>query len=204
MKITDIKQQVRRKDRYSIYIDEKYSFALSESGLLNSGLSIGQDLSDEEIEQLKNFSAEDKGVYRVLDLVARRPRSRGEITDYLKRKKYSGEEIEKILNTLSERGYIDDEDFAKRWVESRRLLKPISKRKLRLELMQKKVSEEVISSVLEDTEVDEKQVIRELIEKKRKQTRYQDGQKLMQFLIRQGFNYHDVKSVFEDLNISLR
>ena len=130
MKVTDIKQQVKRKDRYSIYVDEKYSFALSESGLLSAGLSIGLDLSGQELEELKKLSVEDKAIYRVLDLIARRPRSQGEITDYLKRKKYSEEEIEKTLNTLSVKGYINDEDFAKRWVESRRLLKPISKRKL--------------------------------------------------------------------------
>lgn len=204
MRVSDIKQQVKRKDRYSVFVDGKYSFALSESGLLGSGLSVGQELSDEELKSLKDLSSEDKAVYRVLDLIARRPRSEGEIKDYLKRKKYSEEEITKILNVLSEKGYIDDEDFAKRWVASRHLLKPISKRKLRLELMQKKIAGEIINDVLEDTEVDEKETIRELIEKKRKQTRYQDAQKLMQFLIRQGFNYSDVKSVFEEMDISLR
>lgn len=198
MKISDIKQQQRRKDRYSIYIDDKYSFALSESGLLGAGLGIGQELSKDDVEQLKKLSVEDKAVYRVLDLIARRPRSEGEIRDYLKRKNYAEEEIATTLNTLSMKGYINDEDFARRWVDSRRLLKPMSSRKLRLELMQKKVSEEIIRKVLEDDETDEKEIIKELIEKKRRQTRYQDDQKLMQFLMRQGFNYSDIKSVIDE------
>lgn len=197
MKVTDIKQQQRRKDRYSIYIDGKYSFALSESGLLSSRISIGQELESHELEELKKFSAEDKAVYRVLDLISRRPRSRGEIRDYLRLKKYSEEEIEKTLNTLSDKGYIDDEDFAKRWVDSRRLLKPISNRKLRLELIQKRVDSEIIQRVLEEDDTDEIETIRKLIAKKQKQTRYQDNQKLMQFLIRQGFNYSDIKTAME-------
>lgn len=199
MKITDIKQQVKRKDRYSIYVDEKYSFALSESGLLNAGLSIGQDLSSQELADLKKLSIEDKAIYRILDLIARRPRSQGEIRDYLRRKKYSDEEIRKILNVLSEKEYIDDEDFARRWVDSRRLLKPISNRKLRLELMQKKVSEEIIQGVLSENEVDEKEIIKELIAKKSRQTRYKDKQKLMQYLIRQGFDYADVKDALNTI-----
>ena len=44
MKITAIKQQVKRQDRYSIYGDGKYLFSFSESELLNSGIKIGQEL----------------------------------------------------------------------------------------------------------------------------------------------------------------
>lgn len=198
MKITDIKQQVKRKDRYSIFIDGKYSFALSESGLLSAGLSVGKELSNAELDDLKTVSVEDKAVYRVLDLIARRPRSEGEIRDYLRRKKYKAEEIEKTVNTLSIKGYINDEDFALRWMENRRLLKPISRRRLGLELRQKKISNQIVSKTLETDETDEKEVISELITKKRRQTRYQDDQKLIQFLIRQGFNYQDIKSVMRD------
>lgn len=200
MKITDIKQQVKRKDRYSIFVDEKYSFALSESGLLSSGIKLGLEVSARELEQLNKASVEDKGVYRVLDLIARRTRSEGEIRDYLRRKKYSDEEISKILNVLSIKGYIDDADFARRWVENRRLLKPISKRKLVMELKQKRVSTEIIDNILTADETNEHEVIKELIQKKRGQTRYQDRQKLMQFLIRQGFNYSDVKTAMDELD----
>lgn len=198
MKITNISQQVKRKDRYSIFVDDKYSFALSESGLLNAGIKIGQELSPEELIQLKETASEDKGIYRVLDLIARRPRSEGEIRDYLKRKKYEGEEIEKILNALSIKGHIDDKDFARRWIESRRLLKSTSRRKLQLELRQKKVNNEIIDKVMSEDETDEVETIKELIAKKRSSTRYRDQKKLMQFLARQGFNYSDIKQALAE------
>ncbi|HEX5797173.1 MAG TPA: RecX family transcriptional regulator [Candidatus Saccharimonadales bacterium] len=197
VKITDIKQQVKRKDRYSIFIDGKYGFALSESGLLAGGLKVGQELSKPELDKLKETSVEDKAVYRVLELIARRPRSEGEIRDYLRRKKYEDQKIEKILSTLSSKGHINDEDFAFRWVENRRLLKPISKRKLRLELKQKKISEDIIQKILQDDETDEKEIIKELIEKKRRQSRYQDNQKLIAYLARQGFSYSDIKEAMD-------
>ncbi|HET7673338.1 MAG TPA: RecX family transcriptional regulator [Candidatus Saccharimonadales bacterium] len=199
MKVTDIKQQVKRKDRYSIFVDGKYSFALSESGLISSGLKVGLDLSAQDLEDLKKHAVEDKGVYRALDLIARRPRSAGEITDYLKRKGYEEEEAEKILNRLSEKGYIDDESFARSWVENRRLLKPTSRRKLRLELKQKKVAEDIIQEVLKEGNVDEAETLRKLIVKKLQQARYRDRQKLMQYLARQGFNYSDIKEALDDI-----
>jgi len=52
--------------------------------------------------------------------------------------------------------------------------------------------------VLEEDETDERQVLRELIERKRRQAKYQDNIKLMQYLSRQGFSYGDIKSALED------
>lgn len=197
MKITDIRQQVKRKDRYSIFIDNKYSFALSESGLLSSGIKAGLEINKEELEKLKENSHLDKAIYRVLDLISRRPRSRWEIADYLKRKSYEPEEIEYVLNQLYEKGYINDEDFARRWVENRRLLRATSKRRLTLELKQKRIEDQIIDKVLSEDITNEQEILVELIDKKRKQTRYQDKQKLIQYLIRQGFNYGDIKTVID-------
>ena len=194
MKITDIKQQVKRKNRYSIFVDGKYSFALSEGKLLSKTVKIGQELNKNELASLKDTAVIDKGIYRIIELISRRSRSRWEIENYLKRKKYEPEEIIKIVNVIDEKGYINDEDFAKRWVENRRLSKPISIRKLRLELKQKRIDKEVIQRVLDNDDTDEKTVLKELIEKKSRQMRYKDKQKLISYLMRQGFSYGDIKA----------
>ena len=198
MKITDIKQQVKRQDRYSIYVDGKYVFSFSENELLSLGLRVGQEFDEGELEKLKKSAIEDKAYMRSLDLIMRRQRSEWEVRDYLKRKDYESETVEKIVNRLSNSGYIDDKKFAEAWVNNRRLLKATSKRKLRLELKQKRVSDEVISEVISEDETDERQVLKDLIAKKRSQTRYQDDQKLIAYLMRQGFNYEDIKLVLSD------
>lgn len=195
MNISDIKQQVKRQDRYSIYVDGKYVFSFSESELLNLALRIGQEFDQEGLDQLKKTAIEDKAYTRSLDLLSRRSRSEWELRDYLKRKDYEPDIIEKIVTRLSDRGYINDKKFAESWVNNRRLLKSTSKRKLNMELKQKRVPEEIINEVLAEDETDERQVLRNLVTKKRQQSRYQDTQKLMQYLMRQGFNYDDVKHV---------
>lgn len=197
-KISAIKQQVKRADRYSIYVDKKYTFSLSESELLVTGLRIGQEFTEAELNDLKDKAVIDKAYDRALNLIMRRPRSEWEIRDYLKRKEYEETIIQKIVNRLSKRGYIGDRDFATRWVESRRLLKSASKRRLQQELRQKRVADEIIQEVLEADETDEREVLRELVNKKRQQTKYQDNLKLMQYLSRQGYNYHDIKSVMDE------
>jgi len=194
MKITAIKQQVKRQGRFSIFVDEKYAFSLSESALLEHGMRIGQDVSSEQLRAYKDASQFDKAYNLVLALIARRSRSEWELRDYFRRKdidEYAGEQI---LGRLKGFGYINDEQFARSWVESRRLLKPMSKRRLRLELKQKHVADEIIGRVLEDDETSDRETLRLLVGKKRKQSRYQDDMKLMQYLVRQGYGYDDVKA----------
>lgn len=198
MKLTDIKQQVKRQDRYSIYVDGKYIFSFSENELINSGLKIGQELSEQELSGLKDQAVLDKAYDRTLNLISHRPRSEWELRDYMKRKGYDEDVASQTLSRLRKRGYVDDADFARRWVENRRLLKSTSKRRLSQELHQKHISDDIIRHVLEADETDERKVLRELIERKRKQTKYQDNLKLMQYLSRQGFNYDDIKSALSE------
>lgn len=195
MRITAIKQQVKTKARYSIFVDEKYSFSLSELELMNAGLRIGQELTKEGVANLKETSKLDKAYNMTLALIARRPRSEWEVHDYLKRKHYEQPIIEAILNRLTVNKLIDDLVFARMWVENRRLLKATSKRRLRQELRQKRVSDDHIDQVLDEDETDDREVLRELVKRKRKQPKYQDNLKLMQYLSRQGYNYDDIKSV---------
>lgn len=198
MRVTAIKKQIKNDARFSIFVDGEYVFSFSENGLLNSGLKIGLELDAEQVEALKKESDTDRLTAKVLNLLARRPRSKWEIEQYLKRKTNNKEEIEKILNALSK--YIDDEDFAQRWVDNRRLLKFVSKRKLELELRQKRIDNTIIQHVLGQDETDDYNVLKELIERKRSQARYQDDLKLAQYLHRQGFRYEDIKRALSEFS----
>ena len=197
-KITAIKQQVKRQGRYSVFVDGKYSFSLSELGIINSGLQLGQELTESELGLLKDTSRLDKAYNQTLGLLARRQRSQRELEQYLTRKGYEKELQEQILNKLSNFGYVNDAAFAKSWVENRRLLKATSKRRLTQELKQKRIDETIIKDVLAEDETDEREVLRDLIIRKRKQTKYQDNLKLMQYLARQGYSYDDIKSVMSE------
>lgn len=195
MKISNIVQQDKREDRYSIFVDGKYGFSLSEGALLESGLAPGQELDADELKHWKQESADDKIAGNALRYAAMRLRSTWEMEQYLKRKQASPALTEKILNKLSNINLLNDEAFAAAWVANRRLLRPTSKRKLQQELRAKRVPDEVIDITLaEDDAADEQAALRELIAKKRSLPKYKaDPLKLMQYLARQGFNYEDIK-----------
>lgn len=194
MNITTIKQQLKRPDRYSIFVDGKYALSLSESALLASKIANGQEIDQLELEDFKKLSLDDKVYGQALRYVALRTRSQWEMANYLKRKQVEEPVAQKIIAKLTELQFLDDEIFAKAWVANRRLLKPVSHRRLIQELKQKRVAKEIIENVLAGDPTDETNILSEIIKLKRKQTRYQDNLKLMQYLGRQGFNYDDIKS----------
>lgn len=199
MKVTKIAAQQKRSDRYSIYVDERYSFSLSETALLNSGLSSGTELTREQVADYKQLSNDDKLYNRALNYVALRPRSIWELEFYLKRKDSPAPLIEQITNKLLDLGLLDDQKFAEAFVRDRRLLRSSSVRKITLELRKKRVSQEAIDYAIAQDETNEPDLLKQLIAKKRRQPKYQnDKLKLMQYLARQGFNYGDIKSALQE------
>ena len=198
MKISAIKSQVRRQGRYSIFVEGKYSFSLSDIALLDAKLVVGQELTQEQIGELKQASVDDKLYNLTLGYLAIRPRSEWEITSYLNRKGASPTLLNTILSKLSNVDLINDKKFAEAFVRDRRLLRSTSRRKLILELRKKHVADSVVQEAVGNETSDEVSALADTIAKKRKQSRYQDDLKLMQYLARQGFNYGDIKAALQE------
>ena len=210
--ITDIKEAVRDQDRLNIYVDNKFFCSLALSQVVDLKLKIGKQLSDEELAGLKRASEFGKLYQRALEYALLRPHSQKEMRDYLKKKTlsrtirvknkktgeyqtklkegYDSSLLEPVLVRLIERGYVDDERFARLWVENRSVRKGISQKKLRLELQSKGVSQDIIDNCLSEGVRNEREELEKVIAKKAK--KYPDEQKLIQYLLRQGFNYSDV------------
>ena len=200
MKVTKISQQVKQAGRYSIFVDDEYSFSLSDTALLESGLVNGQELSGDQVKVYKQLSTDDELYNRTLQYLALRPRSVWEVEFYLKRKEAPAPLIEQITNKLLKLGLLDDYKFAESFTRDRRLLRSASTRKIQLELQKKHIASDIIGQVLSEDETDTDTMLRGLIVRKRQQTKYrEDETKLMQYLARQGFGYGDIKQALADL-----
>lgn len=197
MKITKISQQLRQQDRYSVFVDDKYAFSLSEQALLESKITSGIELDAEQLASFKQLSADDKLYARALRYVAMRPRTTWEVEIYLQRKGASSEFINQTIKKLHRIGLLDDQAYAHSFVRDRQALRPTSKRKLLLELKQKHVAPEFVTAAIEEAEFNEQDSLQALITKKRRQTKYADDTKLMQYLARQGYSYSDITSALQ-------
>lgn len=102
---------------------------------------------------------------------------------------------DEIISRLLTKGYLNDKTFAEWYVENRFVKKGISKKRLKMELMKKGISKEIVDEVL-DVRNDEEE-IEKMIAKKR--AKY-DDEKLIQYLCRQGFSYDLVREKVAELN----
>jgi regulatory protein len=147
-KITALKPQKRAKSRLNVYLDDEFAFGLATINAVN--LRIGTWLSDEEIAALKVADEVERAREKALDYLSYRPRSETELRSYLLERGFSEATIADVLQRLNRVGLVDDEAFARFWVENRDQFRPRGKRAMMQELRQKGVSRHHIENALED------------------------------------------------------
>ncbi len=206
--ITDIKPQKKIRHgepRFNIYLDGRFGFALPAEVLTKAGLKINQTLTQSETDKLVKENEFAKFYDFVLRFISVRPRSEKEIKDWFKRKEVGDETQQMIWKKLEHLGYINDEEFAKWWVEQRTAFRPTGKRALEMELRQKGVSREVISSHITShaspvTEID---LAKRAVEKKLKIYKnlppLELKKKLSSFLARRGFSWETIEKVIDEI-----
>lgn len=199
LKITDIRQGVKNNNRANVFINGKFSFSLDIAQLVDLKLKVGEELSEEELAECKRMSEFGKLYQRTLEWVLTRPRSEKEVSDYLYKKVYEKKldkgYINSIVEKLKSKKYLDDEAFARWYVENRFVKKGVSAKRLKLELAKKGMAREIVGRVLEDSERNDEDEIRKVIAKKR--AKYDDD-KLIQYLCRQGFDFELVKNLVNE------
>jgi regulatory protein len=187
--ITMLQMQKRNKERVNVFLDGEYAFAVS----LDTATTLkkGQRLSAAEIDALKQDGEVDLAYQRALRYLGMRPRSSAEIVTYLKRKEYDEAIVEVVVRRLHERNYLDDDAFARFWVENRNRFRPRGAQALRYELRQKGVERETIDATLEEQDEDGAAwaAAEEKISRLANLEKMEFEQKLMGFLARRGFRF---------------
>ena len=195
-KITALKQGLKNPDRVNVFVDEKFAFSLDISQVVDFGIKVGMEISAEDLAEFKKASEFGKLYQRTLEWVLVRPRSIRETNDYLYKKifekKLDKNYIDRIIETLKDKKYLDDYRFCEYYVENRFIKKGVSLKRLRMELLKKGISKEIIEEVLADSDRNDEEELKKMIAKKR--AKY-DDEKLTAYLVRQGFQYDLVREL---------
>jgi regulatory protein len=202
-RITAIRPQQRDPERVNVFLDGAFAFGLPLIVVAQESLSVGDHLSPAQIAHLEALDEQAKAVGAALNLLARRPRSEREVRDRLKQKGYPPETIDLAISKLEGWRYVDDEAFARYWIENREANRPRGRRLLEQELRFKGVDRETIRETIADADVDERQGALELGRTKLRSYRNLDPEvarrRLGSFLARRGYGYDIVKPVLADL-----
>ena len=198
--ITSVEVQARNPRRVNVHLDGAYAFPLSMEVAVQAGLARGMVLSDERIGELGAQDTWQKTYNAALNFLSFRPRSEDEVRHYLDRRKVLPALRERMVARLKESKLLDDEAFARFWVENREAFSPRSSRALRLELRSKGIDDGTIAGVIsgDDAEAAHRaglKKMRLLASADRETFR----RKLLPFLQRRGFGYETAREAVDRL-----
>jgi regulatory protein len=199
-RITAIEPQQKNPQRVNVYLDGEFAFGLAR--IVAAWLRTGQDLSEEKIAGLKAEDEREVTYQKAVHFISYRPRSSAEVRQNLNKRGISETLVEETVERLRQSGLVNDDAFARAWVENRSEFRPRSKSALRMELRRKGLSDETIHSVV-DENVDEEALAFEAARKYAHRLAGLDWlqfrQKLGGFLARRGFSYTTLAPVVSEV-----
>lgn len=145
---------------------------------------------------------------RTLRFLSFRPRSEKEIVSFLKKphgrkkERLDDQTIAKIIKKLKEQNFINDEEFAKWWIEQRQGSKPRGKRIIIMELKQKGIAEFIIQNsefIIQKQDELAKKALERIAGRYQKLPRHEAYRKMSEFLLRRGFDWEAIKSGVDEV-----
>ncbi|MDD4955645.1 MAG: regulatory protein RecX [Candidatus Omnitrophica bacterium] len=147
-----------------------------------------------------------EGLSRALNysflLLKYRPRSRQEIIERLKRKKYPASVIEKVITSLEENNYINDKEFVRLYIASC-LSRGWGRRRIDYALKKLGIAEDARENASFDKQAFYER-LKELVEKKisNKKRDKKTYQKIVRNLAAKGFSYEDITRALEEADFT--
>lgn len=194
-----IKQLLKQKKHLIKLIFEDETEVLLDNDICSEFcLKVGTVLNNEQLEELKYQSDYVRAKSRALWYLDRADRTEKGMYRKLVEAGFDKKASAAVIARFTELGLIDDvrfaENFAARCIDSN-----ISQREAIRKMAEKGVPYDIAKSVFFDTEVDEEEQIKNVIEKKylRKLETERGPEKVYAALVRKGFSFSAVRSVIE-------
>lgn len=197
-RITAIVAQKRNPDRVSIDLDGEYAFGLSR--IVAAWLKVGDALDDSRMAELISRDTAEVAYEKALRLLDYKPRTGQEIQKRLLEKGFDEGLIEDVMERLRNANLVQDQQFARMWVENRNASHPRSQRLIRYELIHKGVSDLFINNALAESASDEDLATRAAEKYARRLDRLDWSEfrkRLSAFLARRGFSFATITPVVQ-------
>lgn len=189
------------KNRYKVEVDGEFAFVLYRRELSHYQIREECEVSEESFEQIKKEVIIKRAKLRAMHLLNDMDRTETQLRTKLRQSCYTEDVVEAALAYVKSFGYIDDLDYAKRYIQNRQNQK--SKRELCAQLVGKGIERELIELAMEECypgEDDEIEAIRRLAAKRKYHFRdatREEQQKQMAYFMRKGFSYENIRRALE-------
>jgi regulatory protein len=200
-KITEVQTQRKRAERRSIFINGEFAFGISEEMYVKHALFSGRIVTRAFLEEVLGEEERYQARQVAMRFVNRRMRSLQEIEKKLAEREFTPDIIQNTIQFLREYNLVNDEGFARAYVNDQLLRRPIGRRRLQMELQKKGVDREQVGKILGSIVDDAGELANAMAaaEKKLPNLRGDDPRKrersLATFLTSRGFGWDVIKQV---------
>ena len=190
-KITNLSIQKNNKNRCNIFIDGDFFIGVPIEIVYSYSLKVGQQIEKDKLKEIAIEKDKLEIVEKAVSYISKYLKTKKQLKEYLLKKGYSNEVVFYCIDKLKEYGLIDDEKYAKRYIESSAKTK--GKNLLNYKLMMKGVKKQDIESAYSSLDIDSKENAKVLAEKrlKNKEITKEIISKTYRYLISKGFTYED-------------
>lgn len=201
--ITQIAVQQKRKNRCSIFLDDEYAFGLDQDVVLQFGLKKGDQLSEQQIQDILLNEEKKRAKDRALRFLSYRDRSEKEIRTKLQQIGYDAAIIDWVIGELKRLKFLDDQRFAQSFAQTQMITRPVGEYYLRRELKDKGVDEQLIEQTIDQVYQEKGQLAVALDLAAQRKKRYKNIEEIKakkqvsNFLLRRGFDWDTVSEVME-------
>ena len=149
--ITKITAQ-KRSGRFNVFVNDEYAFAVSTNVLGDFMLAKGKELTDGLIDEIKQAERNAKAQEKALGYLSYQPRSIKEIRQYMQKQEVDEETTEIVIKRLVDLGYLDDDNFAKLFINNALTVGTDGPRQITSKLIQKGLTGDQIAIHLDEVD----------------------------------------------------
>ncbi len=204
--ITKIEIQKKNENRVNIFIDGEFSFSCSSELVYYHKLHKGRVIEIEDFEKVISEDNYIRGKNVSLKYIERTLKTEAQIREYLVKKEFDENTIDRVINFLKEYKFIDDYYYTKAFINTN--IKSWGKNKIIYNLKSKGIDDDIINRVINELPMESEITIAlSLAEKKLKllcnkeNSKIKILQKLSSYLVSRGYNFEIINEVISKMHI---
>ncbi|MBM3322918.1 hypothetical protein FJY69_05530 [candidate division WOR-3 bacterium] len=201
MRITALQPQRGNKRRVSVFLDGRFLFGLSQDTVAAAGLREGVEIDRAKLERIAREEQSYQARNYAFLLLSYKARTTAELSQRLTRKGFPPETIRETLDRLAELGMVNDEGYARQFVQDRISIGHKGRWRVRQELVKRGISREQAEAALAqapDELAAARAVTGKYLERNRRLEPAVLKRRLYAFLARRGFSPDTIQQVLDE------
>lgn len=138
---------------------------------------------------------------RAIKYIMYKMRTGKEVYDKLLELEFNEDVINQVIFDLEQLEYINDDEYTKKFIESNKKSKKISKSMIKLKLKNKGIDNEIVEKYLKELNFNDFEAIEKLLVKKKfnNELPFEEKNKIIAYCVRKGFSLEEVLRVIKDI-----